>query len=268
MKQACNKCSRTLPLDCFGKDRYIKLNGRMRTCKDCSRAQAVVRPPPCPRLPRSATPCRHCGLQLDHTHYKHTLSWYCNSCVVERKEQARLQLPPAHCDTCGVLTQRFNLLKTCDRCTHCHSVQLAERKRAYFANAHTYSTNAQAQRKRRYRQDPLYRVKDNVVTLIANAFARSGYSKHSRTHNILGCSYSDFCTHIESQFVDHMSWNNRELWHLDHRVPVSLAENEQELLLLNRWENFQPLWAGVNIQKKASVDTHDPLYLELVDLRK
>jgi hypothetical protein len=132
---------------------------------------------------------------------------------------------------------------------------------------HTYSTSAQARRKRKYRADPLYKLKDNIVTSIANAFANRGYSKGTRTHLILGCSWQDFYAHIESQFADGMSWDNRELWDLDHRVPVSLAENEEELMLLNRWDNFQPLWSAHNQTKKAWVDRTDPIYLELLDLR-
>lgn len=238
----------------------------MRTCKDCALARAAQRPPPKQRDSRLRTPCRHCLQLLDRTHYKHELSWYCYTCVTNRKEAARLQLPPAPCDTCGAVTQRANMLKTKTRCTACETQLRAQAKAQQYAN-HTYSTSTQARRKRRYRSDPLYRLKDNVSTLIANSFANRGYSKHSRTQQILGCSYQDFCTHIESQFAVGMAWNNRHLWHLDHRVPISLAENEQELKLLNHYTNFQPLWSGENQTKSARVDSEDLLYQKLLAAR-
>lgn len=269
MQRTCNKCDRTLDITHYHKDKK-RPQGRTRTCRDCVQTRARERykktPRPSVAKTRTSKPCRHCHRTLDHSHYKLPNSWYCNTCIVERKELARLALPPATCDTCGTLTERHSLLKTRERCLNCHTQVISSRVQARYAT-HTYSTSAQAQRKRKYRKDPVYRLKDNIVTLIANAFANKNYSKHSRTHSILGCSYQDFCTHIESQFSQGMSWDNRNLWDLDHRVPVSLAENRDELLLLNHYTNFQPLWSGHNQSKNASVDQADPLYLELLVLR-
>jgi hypothetical protein len=123
------------------------------------------------------------------------------------------------------------------------------------------------QRMRKRRQDPLRKLRSNIGTLIANKLSGQGYSKRSRTFDILGCSYEAFCAHIQSQFAEGMTWENRSLWHLDHRVPCALATNERELLLLNRWDNFQPLWAAHNQSKAASVDKDDPIYLELMCMR-
>jgi hypothetical protein len=66
---------------------------------------------------------------------------------------------------------------------------------------------------------------------------------------MLGCSYEDFKLHIEAQFVSGMSWENRSEWHLDHIIPVSSAINEDDLIRLNHYTNFQPLWAVDNLKK-------------------
>lgn len=81
----------------------------------------------------------------------------------------------------------------------------------------------------------------------------SSYSKKSLTHEILGCSYSEFKTHIESQFIDGMSWDNRSEWHIDHKIPVSSAKTEEELIALNHYSNLQPLWALDNMKKGAKM---------------
>lgn len=270
MMRTCNKCSRTLDLDTnFHKDKE-KPQGRTRTCRDCVRTRARERyklnPAPSVAQSRTSRPCRECHRSLTVEHYCLPNSWYCKHCTSVRKERARLAQPDTQCDTCSAVKSQQYMLKTRSRCLDCEQTLKSQRKQQQYAT-HTYSMTAQARRRRRYRQDPLYRLKDNIVTLIANAFARRAYSKDSRTHEILGCSYSDFCTHIESQFAVGMSWNNRELWHLDHRVPVSLAATREELLLLNRWDNFQPLWSAYNQTKSTTVDREDPLYLELLDLR-
>ncbi len=56
-------------------------------------------------------------------------------------------------------------------------------------------------------------------------------------------------TFIESLFIDNMSWDNYGEWHLDHKIPVSWAKNEEELYKLNHYSNFQPMWAFDNQSK-------------------
>ena len=75
------------------------------------------------------------------------------------------------------------------------------------------------------------------------------YHKNSKTKEILGCSFEKFKVHLEKQFKDDMSWENQGKWHLDHIYPVSLAKDEEELIKLNHYTNFQPLWAFDNISK-------------------
>jgi hypothetical protein len=76
-----------------------------------------------------------------------------------------------------------------------------------------------------------------------------GYTKKSKTNEILGCSFKEFKQHLELQFTEGMTWNNAGKWHLDHIYPVSLSKDENELIKLNHYTNFQPLWAEDNIRK-------------------
>jgi len=46
-----------------------------------------------------------------------------------------------------------------------------------------------------------------------------------------------------------MIWDNIGLWHLDHFVPVSIANSKEDILYLNRWFNLRPLWAVDNLKK-------------------
>ena len=51
-----------------------------------------------------------------------------------------------------------------------------------------------------------------------------------------------------------MSFDNYGKWHLDHIYPVSLANTEEEIIKLNHYTNFQPLWAEENIRKRNRLD--------------
>jgi len=102
---------------------------------------------------------------------------------------------------------------------------------------------------RRRKIDPLYKLIGNIRSLIKNSITESGFTKSTKTAQILGCSYEEFKIHIENQFMAGMSWDNRSEWHLDHITPMSWGKTEKEIIALNHYTNFQPLWAIDNMKK-------------------
>ena len=119
--------------------------------------------------------------------------------------------------------------------------------------------------------DPLYKLRKDIGRLIAKSMYNNGYSTKSKANVILGCSFSEFKLHLEKQFLPEMGWDNRNKWHLDHIIPISLANSDTEIILLNHYTNFRPLWAKDNITKgnKLIEDAiNHPLYQKLMDLRK
>ena len=118
-------------------------------------------------------------------------------------------------------------------------------------------------RKEKRKNDPIYKLDINIRGLIHSSLKRKGYTKKSRTHEILGCSYEDFKSHIESKFEPWMTWENQGLcngtenygWDLDHIVPISSATTEEEVLKLNHYTNFQPLCSHINrVVKRDRLD--------------
>ena len=92
------------------------------------------------------------------------------------------------------------------------------------------------------------------IEVLNNSIKRNGYSKKSKTEDILGCSFKEFKEHIESQWEDWMSWGNHGKyngdlnygWDLDHIKPLILSENEEDMIKLNHHTNFQPLCGYIN----------------------
>jgi hypothetical protein len=107
--------------------------------------------------------------------------------------------------------------------------------------------------KRKMQNDPIFRIGRNIRSLIRCSFRNIGLRKNSKTASILGCSIQFFKQYIESKFKEKMSWENKNLWHLDHIIPISLAKSEEELIKLNHYTNFQPLWAAENIRKSNKI---------------
>ena len=101
----------------------------------------------------------------------------------------------------------------------------------------------------RREKDPLFKFKCNLRNLIKNSLTKQGYTKKSKTYDIVGVEFQDFKIYIETKFVEGMSWESYGEWHLDHIIPISSAKTEKELILLDKYTNFQPLWAIDNIRK-------------------
>ncbi len=117
--------------------------------------------------------------------------------------------------------------------------------------------------KKRRRNNILYKIRDNIGGSLRSCLREKFFSKKSRTYEILGCSYDEFKIHIESKFEPWMDWGNhgqytgryQETWHFDHIIPISSAKNEEEIIKLHHYTNYQPLDSKVNIvDKKDRLD--------------
>ena len=109
------------------------------------------------------------------------------------------------------------------------------------------------QNKKKYKTDSLFKLKCTCRNRTYDAFKSKGYKKTSRTHELLGADYETVMNHIEKQFEDWMTWDNHGEWHIDHIVPLRLAESEEEMKVLCHYSNLQPLSAFDNISKGGSI---------------
>jgi hypothetical protein len=125
--------------------------------------------------------------------------------------------------------------------------------------------------KNRMMNDIMYRIKVMSRHIIRKSLSKGGYTKRSRTYEILGCSYEEFKIHIENLFMENMNWDNRDLWDIDHIVPISIAESEYEMLILNHYSNLRPLWRIENNYKSDKITLEaesSPIYKEILEGRK
>ena len=129
------------------------------------------------------------------------------------------------------------------------------KKEYYQINKDTLIKKSTKRREERRKTDKLFDLKLNISNTIRTAIQKR-YTKSRTTKDIIGCSMEDFKNYIESQFESWMNWDNYGnvcetlqpncSWDLDHIIPVSSAETEEEVYLLNHWSNFQPLCSYKN----------------------
>lgn len=104
------------------------------------------------------------------------------------------------------------------------------------------------------KNDSLYRLRIIVKRSIKDSFRNKNLSKLQKSHIILGSSIEEFKVYLESKFESWMNWNNYGLyngelnygWDMDHIIPISLAKNEEDIIKLNHYTNFQPLCSKIN----------------------
>ena len=137
-------------------------------------------------------------------------------------------------------------------------IRLYKKKRAEERNAY--------ERKRR-REDPAFKLKDNLRNRIRKALKNN--TKSARSLELLGCSGSEYRKYLEDQFHDSasgdaMSWDNHGSshghWQIDHRVPICSFDLRQpaEQKKAFHYTNTQPLWFDAHCAKGTVVpDTHE-----------
>jgi hypothetical protein len=105
--------------------------------------------------------------------------------------------------------------------------------------------------------DPTYsfllRIRSRLYWYFKNN--NMNYKINKDDMKMIGCSPTDLKLHLETQFVDGMSWDNygQKGWHIDHIIPLSSAKTVEDVLTLNHYTNLQPLWETDNRKKGKKI---------------
>lgn len=102
------------------------------------------------------------------------------------------------------------------------------------------------------REDPFEKFKRYARTRIYNCLKRN---KNKHAHEYLGCMPSEYLQWICFNTKDFTLENYGKVWHIDHVIPLSKFnfENEQEALLAFNWRNTTPLLARDNLVKNNKI---------------
>ncbi len=120
------------------------------------------------------------------------------------------------------------------------------------ANRDKIRQDKNRQRKELEAKDPLSLMKRRLRNRTGTAFRRMSWNKKG-TVDLLGAEYQVVFDRITSLFTEGMSWENRELWHIDHIIPLDSATTKEELIKLCHYTNLQPLWAKDNLIKSNKI---------------
>lgn len=122
----------------------------------------------------------------------------------------------------------------------------------YQQNKEIYRERDKAWKKSKRDIDPIYRLMD---TFRSRLYKVLGQKRSKHTKDIFGCTLDELKAHLESQFEPWMSWDNwggrlvieqNASWDVDHIIPLSSAQSEEEIYKLNHYTNLRPLCSYVN----------------------
>ena len=109
-------------------------------------------------------------------------------------------------------------------------------------------------KKNKYTNDPQYKLSCLVRGFTKRVTNAVKQQKELRSLEYLGCSLDEFKSHIESLWLEDMSWDNHGDWHIDHKIPLDwFVKNSDDPWKANHYSNLQPLWAEANLSKGNSL---------------
>jgi hypothetical protein len=145
---------------------------------------------------------------------------------------------------------------------------IEQRKKRYEENKEKYhllnkkwrATESAKQYKRKYgrekyKNDINERVRLNLRSRVKKALKSDDAKKNNKLYDLLGCSILELKRHLESLFIEGMSWDNYGKWHIDHIIPcasfdLTIIDNQKKCF---HYTNLQPLWAFDNLSKGCKI---------------
>jgi hypothetical protein len=128
-------------------------------------------------------------------------------------------------------------------------IQLVKKKKWISENREKYNSYWTERKK----NDEVFRLITNMRSRLWAYLKYMKVTKKNKTFDIVGCTPEYLKEHLEKQFVNGMTWENRDEWHIDHIIPLSSATSEEEALKLYHYTNLQPLWAIDNLRKSNKI---------------
>lgn len=193
--------------------------------------------------------CKKCKNDLSKKHYlnnkeaikeRHKLYNIKNKEKIKEYNDSRKQEK-------NIYSKNYNIINK-DKLKEYHKkyrLENKDKKREYFKIYY----------KQKRKEDLMFKFKCNVRNIVYKSFKKtnSKFKKKLKSEEIIGCNLLEFKEYIQSQFTNGMTLENYGEWHLDHIIPIATAKTEEDIIRLNHYTNFQPLWAKENISKGAKI---------------
>ncbi len=132
-------------------------------------------------------------------------------------------------------------------CKECHKEHLEKNKEKIKDYKKEYQKN-------RRKEDELFAVTLRCRARIGCFVRHSVYKKTSKTFEMIGCTPEQLLEHLHKTWYDNYGTEyNGEPVHIDHIIPLSSAETEEDVYRLCHYTNLQYLKPEDNLAKSDSI---------------
>lgn len=110
---------------------------------------------------------------------------------------------------------------------------------------------------RKQRSKPIVRIRESLSRRLRELVGTVNGKSRS-----VGCTSSFLKDHIQSQFVNGMTWSNYgTVWHIDHIRPLASFDllDPAQRDIANNWSNLRPMFADENMAKGDKILNHAEL---------
>lgn len=106
----------------------------------------------------------------------------------------------------------------------------------------------------RKKTDPIFKLKHLMNSRFRIFLKSKNITKKNKTFDVVGCTPEELKVYLEGLFTEGMSWDKiGKNIHIDHIIPLSTANSEDEIYKLCHYTNLQPLWALDNMKKGSKL---------------
>jgi len=238
----CTKCGIPKILDDFYKDKRLKF-GRTSECKDCHKKQQMkyyennyeyVRSYQAEYLNLNREELNECNKQYNNDKVAENPNYY--------KEQY----------------QRYQEHQLKYHAERREDEEYREYMKEYLKEYNAEPENIDKRNeywRNRYKNDIKFRLKQNIGNRMRASLING--KNNEMLENVLGYSLDSLILHLESKFLEGMSWDNYGLWHIDHKVGIAnfnyTSYKDEAFKRCWSLQNLQPLWALDNLEKHDNI---------------
>ncbi len=215
--------------------------------------------------------CIRCECEFDKTGAAQIRCVPCSNIVKKEQDKLRNSNRERHkkfCVECGSDISETPRRKRCVECTkevrkESDRLRQAERRKLpeskEAARKRSTARNSTAEHReyirkyerQRRKTDPVFAINTRMRAMVGNVLR--GEKNGRSWREIVGYGPEELMAHIERQFTGNMGWDNRNLWHIDHIVPLSAFEFTTTECdgFKAAWAitNLRPLWSKENLKK-------------------
>lgn len=187
----------------------------------------------------------------------------CNKCFIE-KEDSEFSRAGKYKDTiyyrgdcrlcCNIYMQTDKAREQNKR--YKNSKRSKQKNKEYKKNPE-YKANQRAYEMNRYRTDRIFACKRNLRRRIQYSLKAKKWVKNKKFAEYIGCDLETLRKHFSDRFTEGMTWDNYghgdNKWTIDHIIPLSTANTEEEMYKLCHYTNLQPMWYIDNILKSNKI---------------